>query len=50
MCGVVAALLTKPGLSDERVAGALACLAYRGPDHTDGGSPRTGARCSGTCG
>jgi asparagine synthase (glutamine-hydrolysing) len=34
MCGLVAALLAEPRLTDECVGGALKCLMHRGPDHT----------------
>jgi asparagine synthase (glutamine-hydrolysing) len=34
MCGLLGALLDEPRLTDEQVAGALGCIAHRGPDHT----------------
>lgn len=34
MCGLIGALLTEPSLTAERIAGALATIAHRGPDHT----------------
>jgi asparagine synthase (glutamine-hydrolysing) len=34
MCGLLAALLDEPRLTDEQVAGALGRIAHRGPDHT----------------
>jgi asparagine synthase (glutamine-hydrolysing) len=34
MCGLIGALLGEPSLTDERIAGALATISHRGPDHT----------------
>ncbi|MGH3963904.1 MAG: asparagine synthase (glutamine-hydrolyzing) [Pseudonocardiaceae bacterium] len=34
MCGLIGALLAQPRLTQERIAGALATIAHRGPDHT----------------
>jgi asparagine synthase (glutamine-hydrolysing) len=34
MCGLIAALLGSPSLTDKSIAGALASIAHRGPDHT----------------
>ncbi|MGH3550632.1 MAG: asparagine synthase (glutamine-hydrolyzing) [Pseudonocardiaceae bacterium] len=34
MCGLIAALLAEPTLTDRAIAGALASIAHRGPDHT----------------
>ncbi|MGH3886249.1 MAG: asparagine synthase (glutamine-hydrolyzing) [Pseudonocardiaceae bacterium] len=34
MCGLIGALLAQPSLTRERIAGALATIAHRGPDHT----------------
>src|SRR5215467_1671301 len=35
MCGLIAALLAAPKLSDERIAAALATIAHRGPDRSN---------------
>jgi asparagine synthase (glutamine-hydrolysing) len=34
MCGLIAALLTRPTLTEERIAAALAAMRHRGPDNT----------------
>jgi asparagine synthase (glutamine-hydrolysing) len=34
MCGLIGALLAQQSLTRERLAGALATIAHRGPDHT----------------
>lgn len=34
MCGLIAALQTRPRLSDERLTAGLEVIAHRGPDHT----------------